>query len=138
MAETTNKMRLWLVPAADDPSAYDREYQRGLAEFYASLQARAIKVSPRMFFRDAVGGGVSFVGDFVIPLAQVIGPTLGVVLVAWLQGRSGRKVRLKFGDVDAEGGTLEEVEALLKRAAEFNDSKRRASENEPETGSSSP
>jgi hypothetical protein len=63
----------------------------------------------------------SFVVDIVIPLAQMAAPTLGVVLVAWLRGRSGRVVRLKFDGVEAVARTAEEIDELLKRAAEFRD-----------------
>jgi hypothetical protein len=44
---------------------------------------------------------------------------LAAVAVAWLHARSGRKVRLKFGDVEAEARTPEEVEQLLDRLACF-------------------
>jgi hypothetical protein len=36
------------------------------------------------------------------------------VLVAWLQGRAGRKVRLKFGDIEVEGRTSEDLKRLLE------------------------
>lgn len=68
-------------------------------------------------------GAGGFAGSFFIPLAKVAIPTLGAVLVAWLKDRSGRRVRLEFDGVKAEGGTPEEVETLLKRAAEFRDNK---------------
>jgi hypothetical protein len=64
--------------------------------------------------------------EFVIPLAQVVAPTLGVVLVAWLRDQSGRRVRLKCSGVEAEARTAAEVEGLLKRAAEFRDGQTRA------------
>ncbi|SAL85764.1 hypothetical protein AWB68_07796 [Caballeronia choica] len=58
------------------------------------------------------------------PLAEFIikelGPNLITALAAaagvWISGRSGRKVRLKVGDIEAEARTIEEVEQLLKRA----------------------
>ncbi|SDN00205.1 hypothetical protein SAMN05216360_10531 [Methylobacterium phyllostachyos] len=65
---------------------------------------------------DAVGFALP---EYIIPLAQAVGPTLGVILVAWLQGRAGRKVRLKVGDVEAEARTADEVERLLNKAAEM-------------------
>jgi hypothetical protein len=44
---------------------------------------------------------------------------LAAVAVAWLHALSGRKVRLKFGDVEAEARTPEEIEQLLDRLACF-------------------
>jgi hypothetical protein len=119
----TDTLILSLIPAPDDPKRPAREYQSELHEFYNSLRAAAIEASARMRFRDATGAGASFLGDFLIPLAQAVGPTLGVILMAWLKGRSGRRVRLKFDGVEAEGRTPEDVETLLKRAAEFRNSK---------------
>jgi hypothetical protein len=43
-----------------------------------------------------------------------------------VQARFGRKVRLKFGDVEAEARTPEEIEELLKRVSAFRDGKRDA------------
>jgi predicted RNase H-like HicB family nuclease len=36
-----------------------------------------------------------------------------------VKARSGRKLRLKVGDVVAEGQTVEDIERLLKQAAEL-------------------
>jgi hypothetical protein len=61
---------------------------------------------------DAVGG---FTGEFVA-LVKTLGPPGIAALGGWVAGRSGRKVRLKIGDVEAEAGTREEVEKLLAMA----------------------
>ena len=37
---------------------------------------------------------------------------------AWLHAGYGRKVRLKLGDIEAEGQTIDDVNALLRRAVE--------------------
>jgi len=54
--------------------------------------------------------------EFLVPLAQPIGPTLGVVIVAWIQSRPGRKARLRVGDIEVEARTEEDVDELLERA----------------------
>lgn len=123
---TENTIILSLLPAPDDPRLSAHEYQNDLHEFYHSLQKASVGVSARMRFRDAIGAEASLLGTFFIPLAKVAIPTLGVVLVAWLKGRSGRRVRLECDGVMAEGGTLEEVETLLKHAAEFRDSQQKS------------
>jgi hypothetical protein len=63
-------------------------------------------------------GAVPSVGDFLVPLAQVVVPALGVVLVGWLQGRAGRKVRVKFGDTEAEARTPEDLKRILELVEE--------------------
>ncbi len=50
-----------------------------------------------------------------VSLAEKAGPTLGTALIAWLHGRRGRKVRIKFGDIEAEASSTREVERLLDR-----------------------
>ena len=97
-----------------------------MQRFNEDLHAVGISVQPQMRVRGAGRPGyiglvtTSFVGEFIVPLAQVVG-TLGVggILVAWLQGRAGRKVRLKVGDIEAEARTAEEVEKLLLLAKQF-------------------
>ena len=49
----------------------------------------------------------------IAPLAGAVG--------AWIQARYGRKARIKIGEIEAEARTIEEVEELLKIAAEFQD-----------------
>jgi hypothetical protein len=109
-----------LLATAPDEGRASKKCQYAFMETYQSLRAANIETRARM-----LGGGPTFRGEFFIPLAQAIGPTLGVVLVAWLHGRSGRKVRVKFGDVEAEGRSPKEIEQLLKRIAEFKDRKQK-------------
>ncbi len=89
---------------------------------YQKLQSAGIKVVARRRF--------DYTGEFFILLAQTIGPTLGVVLVAWLQARAKRKVTVKFRGVQIEAGTPEEVGEMLKRIAEFQDRKQNAGEDQ--------
>jgi hypothetical protein len=110
------EIRLTLVPAGDDGDRFSEGCQRELRHFYDQLRAGQTQVRPRIFTMDSVGAGGGLVGEFVIPLAQVIGPVLGGAAVAWLQGRAGRKLRLNVGDVEVEARTPEEIEQLLKQA----------------------
>jgi hypothetical protein len=45
---------------------------------------------------DSPGAGGGYVGDFIIQAAQIVVPVVGVVIGAWLKGRSGRKARVTF------------------------------------------
>lgn len=117
LIETEIWVSLRLAPG--EPTVRELESQGRLLRLYEGLQAAGITRQHQMFFRDAAGGPSDLVGQFVVPIAQIVIPVLGGVLVVWLKGRVGRKVRLKIGDVEAEATTPEEVEKLLLRAKEF-------------------
>jgi hypothetical protein len=51
-----------------------------------------------------------------MPFADVISPMLSAAALAWLQGRAGRRLRLKVGDIEVEARTPEEGEQMLQRA----------------------
>jgi hypothetical protein len=111
---------LTLARSADDEAAFSPGYQSELRQFYQLVRADGTQVNPVVFTLDSVGasGGVGggLVGEFVMPLAQVIGPVLGGAAVAWLQARAGRKLRLKVGDLEVEARTPAEIEQLLQQA----------------------
>src|SRR5262245_48316394 len=109
-------VRLTMVRSADDEAAFSPNYQSELRQFYQLVRADNVRINAVGFANDTVGASGGLVGEFVIPLAQVIGPVLGGAAVAWLQGRAGRKLRLKAGDIEVEARTLGEIEQLLERA----------------------
>ena len=64
-------------------------------------------------------GSPGFLIDALEVAAGVKGglPVLTALLGTWLQGRSGRQLRLRIGAVEAEAGTAREVGRLLDRAS---------------------
>jgi hypothetical protein len=75
----------------------------------------------------AASGPSAEVGEFIIRLAPILSPTFGKEIGAWLQGRHGRKVRVKFDDVEIEAHTPEQVETLLARLEALRQSRKVAS-----------
>jgi hypothetical protein len=115
---------LIFVRAPDDPPPPNREYQDALGSMSRALQARGIEASAQSFAFDAVDGGGGLTGTFAL-----IGTALGVfigagatVVAAWLNSKNGRKVRLKVGDIEVEAQTLDQVEQLIARAQEIQQS----------------
>ena len=66
-----------------------------------------------------MAGGPFLSGEFVLKLADKIGPPLIAGIAGWLHGRSGRKVRLKIGDVEVEAPTMKDVERLVALVSEI-------------------
>ena len=123
---------LCLERAADDPQPNDTQFQQELGVFSASLHDAGLKFSQRAIAFDAVDGGGYPLPEFVIALQNVLQPAIiapiSALCGAWLQARYGRKVRLKIGDIEAEGRSEKEVAALLQRAAAFQDERRAKAE----------
>ena len=109
-------LRLTMVRSVDDEAPFSPNYQSELRQFSQLVRADNVRINAVASTMDGVGAIGGLVGEFVIPRAQVIGPVLGVTAVAWLQGRAGRKLRLKAGDIEVEARTPEEIGQLLERA----------------------
>jgi hypothetical protein len=114
-----NRVELTLVGAPDD-AAFTGEGQGEAEKFDAALRRRRLQVTAI-----AVGSGPGILtGQFLVTLGPPAIAAIAAVAGAWVQARYGRKVRLKVGDIEAEARTTEEIETLLRRAAEFRDGKR--------------
>jgi hypothetical protein len=74
----------------------------------------------------AASGPSAEAGEFIISLAPILSPAFGAALGAWLQGRRGRKVRVKFDDIEIEAQTREQVEILLARLETLRQSRKGA------------
>lgn len=116
-----DKFEIALQRGPDDPPENAPEFQEELQRFNNSLRSADVTFTPQvMEFKsvDAVGYQLP---EFFVTLGPPVIAAVAGRCGAWVQARYGRKVRLKIGDVEAEGRTIEEIESLLKRAAEFRD-----------------
>jgi hypothetical protein len=116
--EAMVRMEIVLQRAPDDPKVHDPKFQSELRDFSKALRAAGIEYSQGGMAFDAADGGGFPLPEFLVVLTAAITPLAGLC-GAWLQARYGRKVRVKIGDVEAEGRTVEEVDELLKRAVKF-------------------
>jgi len=117
-----DEIEVVLSGAPDDPPGDDTTFQRELSIFSKVLHDNAVRFTTRgMAFDSADGGGFIAFGQYVVPLTTGVLGVLGTACGAWLQGRYGRKVRIKIGDVEVEARNVEEIDALLKRIADFRD-----------------
>jgi hypothetical protein len=58
-------------------------------------------------------GPAAEVAEFNVTLAPTPGPVFGAILRAWLKAQPGRKVRVKFVDIEIEAQTPEQVASLM-------------------------
>jgi len=126
-----SQCHLGLMLGPDEQPFDSPTSQNEFNDIYEAMKAHGLVVEPRILVRKSAGSGVRLLGEFLVPIAQVGIPALAGILVGWLQGRASRKVRIKVGDVEAEAGTLEELETLLQRAQEFKTSAERGGESKP-------
>ncbi|WP_322034624.1 hypothetical protein [Burkholderia sp. BCC1970] len=114
MANTID-LRVTFLPSSDDieQPSLSEDYMRALREFHSFAKAHGGLIPIQGSSPNApVGIAVEF-AKVIVPL---LGPALGAAVAGWFQGRTGRKLRLKVGDVEVEARTPEEVEQLLKQA----------------------
>jgi len=73
--------------------------------------------------------------EYMIVATPFIGAATAI-FAAWVTARYGRKVRLKIGNVEAEGRSVAEIDTLLQRAVDFqaSESRRLRDEQDSEGG----
>lgn len=79
-------------------------------EFRTILKEQDIKYSERTFLRAT--GEYDVVATLFI-IATLLGRPAIHAIGNWAAARQGRKVRIKMGDIDAEAGSVAELEKLL-------------------------
>lgn len=117
--DTTHERELTitLIPSSDDPPKHTKEYQAELGTLEKEMRGQGIEFSSRAFLMESASGGGFSLGEFYA-IVKTVSPLLTVSLGAWLHKRYGRKVKLKFKDVQIEATTVEEVEKLIKLVKE--------------------
>ena len=113
-----------LVKAESETGGGDASFQEELSRFGASLHAGGLPFSQMALALDAVDAHGFPLPEFIIAM-KVLGPpaitAIAGYAVAWVQGRNGRKIRIRIGEIEAEGRTIEEITQLLEKAASFQD-----------------
>lgn len=118
----TGEVVLCLDRAPDDPSLRDEAFQNDLMNFAVDLRESGVKSSQLILTMDSVDGGGFPLPEFAIELLKMGTAPLAVLCGVWIQAKLGRKVRLKIGDIEAEGRSPEEIRELLDRAKAFQES----------------
>jgi len=106
-----------LVPSPDDPPKPSKEYQAELSAFAQSMRSQGIDFSSRAVMMESASGGGFTLGEFLV-VVKTISPVLTALVGAWLHAKFGRKVKLKYKDIQVEAATVEDVERLIKLVLE--------------------
>ena len=78
------------------------------------MHAEGIKFGSSDYLVEDTSGVGFALGEFVVVAKALSTPALAGLVGAWLCGKYGRKVKLKYKDLRVEATTVEEVERLVK------------------------
>src|ERR1700738_505958 len=96
-----DKLHIDLIRSKDDEPLENKKYQAELIEF-SKLLPKNSSVTSTMYAMDSICGGGGLAGQFMLALALSIIPAIAAAAQWWLNSRTGRRVRLKVGDVEVE------------------------------------
>jgi hypothetical protein len=115
------EVEIFLMNSPDDPPVFSPENQAELQSVLHAFRREGIEATPLVMRTDSADAAGGFIGEFLIPFIQASAPTVGVIVAAWIHGRLGRKARIEVGDTKVEATTVEEVDKLLKLAAQHHE-----------------
>lgn len=115
---------LTFVPANNDPFWNSPAYQDGLLGVQRDLERLDPGTRSLALLMESAESSALLHGIFTVTVDKVL-PLAGTAVASWLAGRQGRKVRLKVGDIEAEAGSVEEIDQLLVSAQALQASKDR-------------
>jgi hypothetical protein len=106
-----------LLPSYDDPAITDVMLNADILRFEAVVGDCAHRQQTMCFSANAPEVS-NWAGDYLIMISPVA-TALIAAAGTWFASKSGRKVRLRVGDIEAEASTVEEVELLVERGFEL-------------------
>jgi hypothetical protein len=118
-AMSSARAHLFLIPARDDPPIGSAVLQSVFGKSRAFLRLHGVAVSTPVFSGEAEMAAGGYVGEFNMSLVQATESSVATVIAAWFEGRSGRTVRLRVGEAEAEARSVNEAETFLRRATQL-------------------
>lgn len=106
-----------LLPSADDPANTDPWLSADIHRFEA-IVGNAAHRRQTMCFSTSAPQVAHWAGDYLIMISPIATGLIGAA-GAWFASKSGRKIRLRVGDVEAEASTIEDVQFLIERGFEL-------------------
>lgn len=107
-----------IVPEPEDPVWHSPEYQSGLLLIQHDLERLDPGTRTQALLRESAESSALLQGLFTVAVDKVL-PLAGTAVASWLAERHGRKVFLRAGDIEAEAGSVQEIDQLLAQAQEI-------------------
>ncbi len=104
---------------AEGEDVEEKGFQDELKKLFHDLRAVDVDVSPSYYFIDTVYGGGGLSGEFFLPALGKIAAPVTAVLGVFFQARTGRKVRVRIGEIDVVVESVEDVKGLLTQAGKY-------------------
>jgi AraC-like DNA-binding protein len=123
----SDEFTIELIRTRDESGEFTPEFQQELRSLAESLRGAGVSFYQPVKVNDSVDAQGGPLPEFVAAIRQFSPPIITAVatyLAAWVHARLGRKVRIRIGEIEAEGRTPEELKALLRMVAEFQDERR--------------
>jgi hypothetical protein len=112
------KVAIWLDRGPGDAETFTKELQAELYAIVDPIRLGGVDLEAPFLAADDISAVSGYVGQLIVPLAQIASPLVAVALVAWIKGRAGRKARMEFhpdGRLKMiEAQTPEEVISMFK------------------------
>jgi hypothetical protein len=119
----TGELEIELARGTDDPQESDPAYQAELQKFKAPLNEAGIRYKQSAIALDSVDAHGHPLGEFALEFVKGIAPVVSAVLVAWITAKYGRKVRVKFLEIEVEARSVNEVERLINKVVAVRESR---------------
>ncbi|PLP85957.1 hypothetical protein CYD26_24290 [Pseudomonas sp. FFUP_PS_473] len=113
------RLQLRLLKAHDDSAVFAEDYQAELRQFKQQLETAGLDVSPTFAVVDNASAVKGLTGQFLLSwISTPDSPlkTFGEIAMAWVNGRTGRTLRLQVGDVELEAHSPADIERLVAQA----------------------
>ena len=109
-----------LIPAPDEPATAGRHIPFPGRAIRRGASAPMCGSFLGSYERKSMGGiSAGPLHDLLSVLAPAVVGGAGAVVVGWLNSRSGRKVKMKVGDFEAEAGSVIELKKVIRLAQEY-------------------
>ncbi len=105
----SGNFRLILERSDEDAELFSEEYQKELSNFASQADIS----SQRRQTNDSFSGGSWALGEFLFSNVGSLIEALAILGAAWIQRRSGRKLRIKVGEVEIEANNKKEIEQMI-------------------------